>query len=111
MMPEKHPEFGSYYRSDHFEFAKVGVPAYYAKVGQLFIGHPPEFGEKLVQDYIAHDYHKVSDEVKPGWTFEGAAQDAALLLEVGRRIANADTWPEWRPGTEFKSRRDAMLHK
>jgi Zn-dependent M28 family amino/carboxypeptidase len=111
MMPEKHPEFGSYYRSDHFEFAKVGVPAYYAKAGQLFIGHPPEFGEKLVQDYIAHDYHKVSDEVKPGWTFEGAAQDAAFLLEVGRRIANADTWPEWRPGNEFKSRRDAMLHK
>jgi len=111
MLPEKFPEYGSYYRSDHFEFAKVGVPAYYAESGTLFEGRPPEFGEKLIQDYIANDYHKPSDEVKPTWTFEGAAQDAEFLFEVGRRIANADTWPEWRPGNEFKARRDAMLQK
>ena len=109
MLPEKHPEFGSYYRSDHFEFAKVGVPAYYAESGTLFEGESPEFGEKLIENYIANDYHKPSDEVKPEWTFEGAAQDAAFLFEVGRRIANSDTWPTWRPGNEFKSRRDAML--
>ena len=109
MGPEKHPEYGSYYRSDHFEFAKVGVPAYYPESGTLFIGQSPEFGEKLIQDYIANDYHKPSDEVKPDWTFEGAAQDAEFLFEVGRRIANSNTWPEWRPGNEFKARRDAML--
>ncbi len=106
---ELHPEFGSYYRSDHFEFAKVGVPAFYAGGGQKFIGMPADFGEKLVQDYIKNDYHKVSDEVKPDWTFEGAAQDTEFLFAVGRRIADADTWPQWRPGNEFKSRRDAML--
>jgi len=109
MEGEAHPEHGSYYRSDHFEFAKVGVPSYYAKSGKLFIGQPADFGEKLIQDYIANDYHKVTDEVKPGWTFEGAAQDTAFLLQVGLRVANGDTWPTWTPGNEFKARRDAML--
>ena len=109
MGPEIHPEFGSYYRSDHFEFAKVGVPAYYAEAGQKFIGLDPEFGEKMFKDYIANRYHKVGDEVQPDWTFTGAAQDTAFLFEVGRRIADGDKWPEWRPGNEFKARRDAML--
>ena len=111
MEPESHPERGGYYRSDHFEFAKVGVPSYYAKSGKLFIGQPADFGEKLINDYIANDYHKVTDEVKPGWTFEGAAQDTAFLMQGGLRVANGDTWPEWKPGNEFKARRDAMLKK
>ncbi|HVT73524.1 MAG TPA: peptidase M28, partial [Lacunisphaera sp.] len=59
--------------------------------------------------YIANNYHKVSDEVRPDWTFEGAALDVAFLVNVGRRIADGDAWPEWRPGNEFKARRDAML--
>ncbi len=111
MLPEAHPERGSYYRSDHFEFAKVGVPSYYPKSGKLFIGQSADFGEKLINDYIANDYHKVSDEVKSDWTFEGAAQDTWFLLQVGLRVAQGDTWPEWRPGNEFKARRDAMLQK
>ncbi len=109
MEPEAHPERGSYYRSDHFEFAKVGVPSYYAKSGKAFIGQPADFGEKLINDYIANDYHKVTDEVKPGWTFEGAAQDTEFLMEVGLRVANGETWPVWKPGNEFKARRDAMM--
>ena len=111
MKPEAHPENGSYYRSDHFEFAKVGVPSYYPKNGRTYIGQPADFAEKQVKDYIANRYHKVSDEVQPDWTFAGAAQDTAFLLEVGLRIANGDTWPEWKPGNEFKARRDAMLRK
>ena len=111
MLPEAHPERGSYYRSDHFEFAKVGVPSYYPKAGSQFIGQPADFGEKLQQDYIANDYHKVTDEIKPGWTFEGAAQDTEFLLQVGLRVANGDTWPEWKPGNEFKAKRDAMMKK
>jgi Zn-dependent M28 family amino/carboxypeptidase len=111
MLPDDHPERGSYYRSDHFEFAKVGVPSYYPKSGKLFIGQPADFGEKLINDYIANDYHKVTDEVKPNWTFEGAAQDTEFLLQVGLRVANGDTWPEWKPGNEFKARRDAMMKK
>lgn len=111
MKPEAHPERGSYYRSDHFEFAKVGVPAYYGKSGKLFIGKSADFGEKLISDYIAHDYHQVSDEVKPDWTFEGAAQDTEFLMQIGLHVANDPKWPEWKPGNEFKARRDAMLKK
>ena len=111
MLPELHPERGSYYRSDHFEFAKVGVPSYYPKNGQKYIGLPADFAEKQANDYIANRYHKVTDEVQPDWTFEGAAQDTAFLYEVGLRIANGDKWPEWKPGNEFKARRDAMLKK
>jgi Zn-dependent M28 family amino/carboxypeptidase len=107
--PDSHPERGSYYRSDHFEFAKVGVPAFYPKAGNQFIGQAADFGEKKVTEYITKDYHQVSDEVKPDWTFEGAAQDSDFLLQLGLRIANARTWPEWKPGNEFKARRDAML--
>jgi Zn-dependent M28 family amino/carboxypeptidase len=109
MEPEAHPEHGSYYRSDHLEFAKVGVPGYYPGFGQKFIGRAAAFGEQLIQDYLSNNYHKVTDEVRPEWTFEGAAQDAAFLFEVGRRIADGDRWPEWKPGSPFKARRDAML--
>jgi Zn-dependent M28 family amino/carboxypeptidase len=109
MKPENHPEYGYYYRSDHFEFAKVGVPAYYPRSGTHFIGKPAEFGEQLVQDYLANRYHKVTDEVQPNWTFEGAAQDTEFLMKVGHRVADAESWPQWREGNEFKARRDAMM--
>jgi Zn-dependent M28 family amino/carboxypeptidase len=109
--PDSHPERGSYYRSDHFEFAKVGVPAFYPKSGKQFIGQAADFGEKKVAEYIAKDYHQVSDGVKADWTFEGAAQDTEFLLQIGLRIANANSWPEWKPGNEFKAKRDAMLRK
>ncbi len=111
MKPEARPENGSYYRSDHFEFAKVGVPSYYPKNGRSFIGQPADFADKNINDYIANRYHKVTDEVQPDWTFEGAAQDTVFLLQVGWRIANGDTWPEWKPGNEFKAKRDAMMKK
>ena len=106
---ERHPERGSYYRSDHFEFAKVGVPAFYAGAGWNYIGQPADYGEKKVNDYIAHDYHQVTDEVKSDWTFEGAAQDTEFLLQIGLKVANEPKWPEWKPGNEFKARRDAMM--
>lgn len=108
-LAERRPESGSYYRSDHFEFAKVGVPAFYTRAGRDFIGQPADFADKKVAEYIAKDYHQPSDEVKPDWTFEGAAQDAELLFLTGLRIANGATWPQWSPGNEFKARRDAML--
>jgi Zn-dependent M28 family amino/carboxypeptidase len=110
MKPEEHPEHGYYYRSDHFEFAKVGVPGYYPRSGSHFIGKPAGFGEQLIQDYLANRYHKIGDEVQPNWTFEGAAQDAEFLMKVGHRVANAEAWPEWREGNEFKARRDAMMN-
>ena len=84
---------------------------YYAKSGKKFIGQPDDYGEKIVSEYIAKNYHQVSDEVKPDWTFEGAAQDAEFLMNVGLKVANDPKWPEWKPGNEFKARRDAMLKK
>ena len=106
---DPYPERGSFYRSDHFEFAKVGVPAFYGRSGRQFIGQPDDFADKMVADYIANRYHKPSDEVQPDWTFEGAAQDAELLLRLGLRVANDPEWPRWRDGNEFKPKRDAML--
>jgi Zn-dependent M28 family amino/carboxypeptidase len=103
------PERGRYYRSDHFEFAKVGVPALYAKRGVDHTERPAGWGEKFEAEFDQKDYHKPSDEVRPDWTFAGGAKDVLFLFEIGRRVANADTWPEWRPGNEFKARRDAML--
>ena len=106
---ESHPERGTYFRSDHFEFAKVGVPGFYAKAGRDFIGQPADFAERKVNEYIARDYHQPTDEVKPDWTFGGAAQDAALLAELGRRLADGDRWPEWKPGSPFRERRERMM--
>ena len=103
------PEKGSYYRSDHFEFAKEGVPALNAKGGEDYPGKPADFGPQKRQEYTKDDYHKVSDEVKPDWDLSGAVEDARLLLEVGYRVAQGDTYPTWKPASEFRARREAML--
>jgi Zn-dependent M28 family amino/carboxypeptidase len=103
------PEKGSFYRSDHFEFAKVGVPALNAKAGIDFIGKPSDYGKGKRDEYTQKDYHKVSDEVKPGWDLSGAEQDMQLLMEVGYRVAQGSKYPEWKPGTEFKAARESSL--
>jgi len=109
MTPNSQPEKGSFYRADHFEFSKLGVPAIYTGGGKDFIGKPANFGQQKKDDYTAHRYHQVSDEVDPNWDLSGAVQDIDLLFEVGYQVANADKFPEWKPGTEFKARRDAMV--
>jgi Zn-dependent M28 family amino/carboxypeptidase len=109
LRPESQPERGYFLRSDHFEFAKVGVPSYYPKPGRDYVGQPADFADRKVNEYIGNDYHKPSDEVKPDWTFEGAAQDTEFLLRVGLRLANDPKWPDWNPASPFKARRDAML--
>ena len=107
--PDPEPEKGTYYRSDHFEFAKVGVPALNGKGGIDYLGKPEGYGREKRDEYTQKDYHKVSDEVKPGWDLSGAAEDVQLLFEVGRRVAQGDSFPEWKPGAEFKARREASL--
>ena len=109
MKPEAMPEKGTFYRSDHFEFAKVGVPALYTKGGMDFIGKPEGYGQRKADEYTERDYHKVSDDVKPDWDLAGVVEDLQLLFQVGQRVANNPVWPEWKPGTEFKARRDEML--
>jgi Zn-dependent M28 family amino/carboxypeptidase len=105
LIADAEPEKGRYFRSDHFEFAKVGVPGLYIHAGIDFVGRPPDFGPKKIDDYIANDYHKVSDEIKSDWDLSGAAEDTQLLFEVGLNIANGARWPEWKPGSEFRKLR------
>jgi Zn-dependent M28 family amino/carboxypeptidase len=106
---EPNPERGTYYRSDHFEFAKVGVPACHIKGGVELEGKPAGLGQQLEDDYILHAYHQVTDVISPDWTMEGDVQDVATLYELGRRIATNPEWPQWKAGSEFKARRDAMM--
>jgi len=109
LRPDPEPEKGFYYRSDHFNFAKVGVPALDPNDGIDFIGKPAGWGQKKRDEYTENDYHKPSDEIKPDWDFSGAAEDLRLLMTVRYRVANTDKYPEWKPGTEFKAKRDAMM--
>ena len=105
LTPDAEPEKGRYFRSDHFEFAKVGVPGLYIHPGTQFVGRPADFGGKKMEEYIANDYHKVSDEIKSDWDLSGAAEDVRLLFDVGLRIANEDRFPEWKAGSEFRKLR------
>ena len=86
------------------------MPALDTGGGIDFVGRPAGWGLQRLDEFIAHDYHKPSDTIKPDWTFEGGALDAQLLFALGLEVANADSRPEWKPGSEFKARRDAMLH-
>jgi Zn-dependent M28 family amino/carboxypeptidase len=109
VVPDPEPEKGYFYRSDHFEFAKQGVPALDPDSGTDYVGKPPGYGKQKRDEYTANDYHKPSDEVKPDWDLSGAVEDAQLLFMVGYNVAQGDKYPEWKPGTEFKAKRDAML--
>jgi Zn-dependent M28 family amino/carboxypeptidase len=103
------PEKGFFYRSDHFEFAKQGVPALDPDSGVNYIGKPEGYSKQKRDEYTEHDYHKPSDEVKPDWDLSGAVEDLRVFFEVGYRVAQNDRFPEWKPGTEFKAKRDAMM--
>lgn len=107
--PDAEPEKGFYYRSDHFEFAKQGVPALDTDNGVDYVGKPADYGMKKRDEYTNNDYHKPSDEVKPDWDLSGAVQDMQTLFRVGYVVAQQEAMPQWKPGTEFKAKRDAMM--
>jgi Zn-dependent M28 family amino/carboxypeptidase len=109
--PNSKPERGSFYRADHFEFSKRGVPALYTGRGKEVIGKPAEYGLQKSEEYVANIYHQPSDEVDPAWNLSGAAEDMQMLFEVGYTVANGDKWPDWKPGTEFKATREEMLKR
>jgi Zn-dependent M28 family amino/carboxypeptidase len=109
LKPDAEPEKGFYYRSDHFNFAKVGVPALNTDEGVDFVGRPASFGIEVRERYTNERYHKPSDEVTPDWDLSGLAEDVQLLFAVGYRVAQADPYPAWSPGNEFKAIRDAQL--
>jgi Zn-dependent M28 family amino/carboxypeptidase len=105
------PEKGYYYRSDHFNFAKQGVPALDPDSGVDFVGKPPEYGQKVRDEWTEHRYHTPKDVVTPEWDLSGAKEDVKVLFAVGYRVAQAGKFPEWKPGNEFRATREAMLKK
>ncbi len=109
LKPDAESEKGFYYRSDHFNFAKVGVPAFDPEAGTDFVGKASGFGMAMRDSFTTNDYHKPSDQIKPGWNMSGAVQDLDLFLTMGYRIANAAKLPEWRPGNEFRAAREKSL--
>ena len=112
LVPESDPEAGHYFRADHFEFAKVGVPSFYTNYGWDIIGQPPGYGKMRHDEYYSTDYHKVTDVIKPWWDLRGGAQDADMLFQMGVELGSTATWPQWKDvRCEFKARRDAMMQR
>ncbi len=103
---EPSPESGGYFRSDHFNFAKAGIPALYAGSGIDLIGKGKAEGQRLKDDFISKHYHRPSDELTDDWNMEGAVQDLGRLFKVGRRLAFDTHWPQWKDGSEFKAIRE-----
>jgi Zn-dependent M28 family amino/carboxypeptidase len=99
--PEQHPEQGHFYRSDHFSFAKAGVPAMSIGGGTDYVGHPAEWGKQQEDDYAAHRYHQPSDEYRSDFDLTGAAQLSDIVLGFGAALANAAGTPIWNADAEF----------
>jgi Zn-dependent M28 family amino/carboxypeptidase len=104
--PDDHPEAGHYFRSDHFSFAKKGVPALSVGGGIDDAEKGKAFGRKLENDYTMNHYHQPSDEYDSSWTFAGGLQDMDLLFQVGEQLASESSWPAWKEGSEFKAVRE-----
>jgi len=107
--PDLEPEKGFFYRSDHFNFAHQGVPAFDPEGGVDYIGRPEGWCLQQRQRYTREDYHRPSDNVKSDWDLSGAVEDMQLYFLVGYRVANERKLPAWKPGAEFKAKREAML--
>ena len=103
---EPTPEKGFYYRSDHFSFAKHGVPMLYFEGGQDLVKGGPAAGARAAKDYEEHHYHGPKDEYDPKWDWSGVKADLKLYYDVGRALANTTDWPNWMPGDEFRAIRD-----
>ena len=105
-------EKGYFYRADHFEFARHGVPALsFLFPGTDYIGKPASYEQAKRAEYLARDYHKPSDDVKGDWDLGGVVDDTRLLFRVGLDVANGVRWPTWNAGSEFRARREAALRK
>ncbi|MEW5688059.1 MAG: M28 family metallopeptidase [Pseudomonadota bacterium] len=103
---DQRPEAGSFFRSDHFPFAKAGVPAISYRSGQDMVDGGVAAGQKQAEEYTARRYHQPADNFDPNWKPDGALADGQILLELGQKLANSTIWPEWKAGAEFKAERD-----
>lgn len=108
VVPEPTPENGFYYRSDHFNFARAGVPSLYAKNGIDHLEKGEAHGRKIASDYVAQRYHKPGDEYDPTWDLSGNVQDAQLMHAVADELADSLEWPNWYEGNEFRAARKNM---
>ncbi|MFL5298108.1 MAG: M28 family metallopeptidase [Phenylobacterium sp.] len=104
--PDARPEAGSFFRSDHFSFAKRGVPALSFGSGQDLVKGGVAAGKAARDAYTRDRYHQPADEYDPNWDLSGMAADLTIGYDLGRRLANSREWPEWKPGSEFKAARD-----
>jgi Zn-dependent M28 family amino/carboxypeptidase len=104
---EDSPEKGFFYRSDHFNLAKGGVPVLYAEGGVDLLEGGVAAGRAASERYRAHDYHRPSDEHSASWKLDGTLEDLRLYFAVGRELATGDSWPNWHAGNEFRAARDA----
>jgi len=104
---DPHPETGGFYRSDHFSFAKQGVPAISFSQGNNLVNGGLARGEALAKAYNTNNYHQPSDEWRADWDWNGVAENAELLHQVGLRLANSREWPNWSQDSEFRAARDA----
>jgi len=109
-IPDSRPDKGKIYRADNFEFSKVGLPSLYIGKGEHLLSRS-ETAPLRSDEFDSTDYHQVTDEVRPDWDLSGCVQDVQLLFEVGYEVANGDKFPEWKPRSEFKAKRDSMLKK
>lgn len=110
--PDPTPTAGYYFRSDHFSFAKVGIPALYFGTGIDHFEKGKEYGKQLEDEYVQLYYHKPSDSYDAErWNLDGAVDDVQLLYNVGQNISNSDVWPQWKEGSEFKAIRDGYMKK
>jgi Zn-dependent M28 family amino/carboxypeptidase len=107
--PDQFPDRGHFYRSDQFNFAKIGVPAMYLDPGTEYIGQPEGWGVARVEEYEATNYHQPGDELTDDWNFDGMIRDSQFGFLAGLTIANADAMPTWNPGDEFEAARQAAL--
>jgi len=107
--PESTPEKGYYYRSDHFNFAKKGVPILYARGGTVDRNHGADYISERNADYVKNRYHSPADEINESWDVDAAVEDLVLFFNIGNRLANSNEWPQWFDGNEFRAIREASL--
>jgi Zn-dependent M28 family amino/carboxypeptidase len=107
LAPDANPEAGYFYRSDHLNLAKKGVPSLYVKSGTDLRDRPPGTGQAMVDAYFAGIYHKQTDDYQASWDVAGSIEDLKLLFEVGAGVASGGSWPQWYPGNEFLAAREA----
>ena len=110
ILPDPNPHTGMYYRADHFSFARVGVPALFARGNCDSREHGKEWALKKEKDWIKNNYHKQTDQYNPDtWSFAGIVEDARLFFRIGYELSNESTFPKWKEGSEFKEIRGKYM--